>query len=63
MMVAPQSPDCPDENELVMSMHGLLTPNRSRTRLTKDSLSERHLSMSAAEGVANVAISTEAACL
>ena len=28
MMVAPQSPDCPDENELVMSMHGLLTPNR-----------------------------------
>jgi len=26
MMVAPQSPDCPDENELVMSMHGLLTP-------------------------------------
>src|SRR5262245_8311810 len=28
MIVSPRSSDCPDENELVMSMHGLLTPNQ-----------------------------------
>jgi serine/threonine protein kinase len=35
-MISPQSPECPDENELVMSLHGLLTPS-SRAEL------ERHI--------------------